>query len=429
MTIKQNTLSNGLKYVIVENNNISGLAILVLVYTGARNENPKYAGISHLLEHMLFRGTDKDETGADIFKKLNSGGGLTNAYTSSDQTGYFVKTYNKNGPLAMNVLSDMIFKSKLDNNNLKKEQKIVIEEINMGNDNPHKIVIKNFDINIFNGHPLSNDIGGDKKTVSGITQKVLKDYYDTHYHPSNIVLVVSGNTSGFSSIDKDINKHFNIKKKNNNISTIYEEMKLYCGGWRLVHSHLISEQDNIVLGFPTFSYHNTPNRYILEVLNVILGGNTSSKLFTRVREQNGLVYRINSSIQIYEDNGFICVKTMCETNKVANVIELIIDIIEEFKSGQISNNDINDAIKNIEGSMYLKSDDTMNTALFYGTQVLYGQPLITMNNYLKEIKNVNKEQIVDLSNMIFDYDRMLICLVGSCNEKKIKETINKKINS
>lgn len=426
-----NTLSNGLRYTIIPKKNIESVSILVIVYVGSRNENTKYSGISHLLEHMLFRGTKKHKTGSDVFKELTSIGSVVNAYTNSDQTGYYIKTSKNNLKKAIESLSDMIFNSKLEPKSIEKEKTIIFEEINMHKNNPKSIALASFDDNIFEGHSLSNSVAGTSKSLNKITPQILKDYYNSYYYPENMILVISGNVFAPNNLEDIINKNFNKQIKHSSthkkLMTIYNEYIIKNVGWRLIYNHFTAKQENLIIGFPTFGYHSSPNRYILEVINVILGGNASSRLFTKIREHNGHVYNINSVLQIYEDNGFIYIKTMVENKNIEFVIIEIIKILKQFKTECVSDEELINAKTSIEGSVLIKSDDTLNTALFYGIQLLYNQPLMIYNEYINEIKKVKKEDIKLISEIIFDFNNMLVCIVGESNKDIITKLINKLI--
>ena len=347
-------LNSGAKLVVEEIPYIKSVAVGVYIKVGSRNEIPAIAGASHFIEHMLFKGTNK-RSARQIAETFEGMGGQLNAFTSKEYTGLYARTLDEDIYQAMEIIFDMIFSSKFSKKDFNTERGVVIEEINMYEDAPDDLIHDVFGQKFFSGHPLGFPILGTLETINNMERDTLRDYYHTHYQPDNMIFSVAGNVDANKIrdfIEKKCAEHTN--------KPLPDRLENPHPGTRFIE--LVSkevEQVQICLGVPGISYHSE-ERYTQNVLNSILGGGMSSRLFQSLREERGLAYSVYSYPSSYKDSGLYTIYIGTSPAKVPQFFEAFHEQLQELLDSGVSNDEIERTQKLMKSSIYLGMESVMN---------------------------------------------------------------------
>ena len=407
-------LKNGLKLVLAPLKETKAVTVLVLLPVGSRYETKQINGVSHFVEHLMFKGTTKRPTCLDITKELDSVGAEYNAFTGKDHTGYYIKAAADRIELAFDILSDMLFNSVFDEAEINKERGVIIEEINMYTDNPLMYLGTLFEQTLFGDHPLGWLISGPKKVIRQVTRRQILDYKRKHYQPDNMVLTVAGNFKtaevkklaqqyfGIKSVKfgKNNFKRFNAKQRAPKVSLLYKD----------------TEQVQIGLGFPAFEITH-PDIFALYVLAVILGGNMSSRLFINVREKHGLAYYIRTDLSAYLDAGDFLVQAGLDRRRIKQAIALIIAELKNIRDYGITVKELKAAKAFLKGKLILDLEDSENIADWYGKQVLLLDKTYTPTERLRKISAVTVKDVDRVAKWIFKTNRFNLAMIGPFKDK------------
>jgi len=418
-------LDNGLEYLFVENNS-SISVVFVLFNVGSRDEvGPVSAGISHFLEHVLFLGNKVYKTNNDIYGKVDDIGGIINGMTHQYMTGYYIKVSNNYIDEAIELLASLVQTPKFDRHNIEKERNVVIEEINAMRNKPIKTAKELFDINLFKGNPLSNSVGGDEKSLGKIDKEMMMDYYNKFYCPSNCAVVYVGSKTVLKKISACFGE-WNAKCQDNSI--ILKRPMGGCKtnvGLRIVTEKRDIAQDSLIIGFPLFGY-NDSRRVTAEILNVIIAGMLTSRLFTRLRHKERLVYSVNSMTQFFKSCGYLMIVTSADASAVGAVINGIFDELGALRAQLVLEDELEKVKRNINGVMDIKNENTLNLARFYAECLLncdIGLPMETVSGYLKKVNMVNNEDLLALAQKYITVDNCLIVCIGKTSSKELNNAI------
>ena len=318
------TLKNGLRIITVPQKGTKALTVLVLVGTGSKYEKKEINGISHLLEHLLFKGTKKRPTQLSISEPLDRVGGVYNAFTGEEYTGFFAKVDAKHFDLALDVISDVYLNSKLGLEDVKKEKGVIIEEINMYYDHPSLYVQELWNKVLYGDQPAGRSIAGSKESVLKISRQQLSDYMKSQYVAPNTVVCVAGNISSDQVLKKIRNYFSKIKTKKPfgkfPVAEIQKKPEL------LLHTKE-TDQTHFCLGVRGYSLFH-PQRYAQEILGLILGGMMSSRLFIKIREELGLAYYIITKTSSFTDTGYLVTQAGADNQRSKKAICII---LKEYK--------------------------------------------------------------------------------------------------
>lgn len=434
------SLKNGLRIMLIDTKSPS-LTTLLLIGAGSRYENEKNNGIAHFFEHMAFKGSAKYPNSFVISSTIEGKGGMFNAFTSKDHTGYWIKSTPEYFETSLDVIADMIQNPLLKEEEINREKGVIKEEINMYEDTPMKKVGELFEGLLYKGNPLGFDIAGNKETVQSFNRLTFTEYIKNLYHPENAVLVVAGGllnhsvkarqpkffdgkqqtaknllSSPFTEYLKIIEGRFNKWENYEKIS--YMKIKESQTKPQLLIKNKKTEQAHFSLGFRTFSF-NDRRKYILNLLSVILGGGMSSRLFIQVRERRGLCYYISTGIESYSDCGNIVTQAGV-TKDVGKVKEAINAILKEHKKitqGDINKDELIRAKELIKGRLLLSLEDTANVANFFGNRLLLQNKIMTPEKIITEVEKVTMEDIINLSKDIFIEKNFNLALIGPFENK------------
>ncbi len=422
------TLKNGLRVMLIDTQSFPSASTLLLIGAGSRYENAKNNGIAHFFEHMAFKGSKKYPTAHKISSIVDGLGGMFNAYTSKDHTGYYIKAPTRHFDLSLDVIADMIQHSLLDQAEIEKEKGVIVEEINMIADNPSRQVWDVYGKLLYGEHPLGRLITGTKDTVTKFDQKTFTDYMKSLYGPDNAVLVVAGGlTHGDNSLSVDhykeeIEKRFADWKPVN--PPKYEDFTSTQKKPMVSTLTKKTEQMHFSLGFRSFSFSDS-RRYSLEVLSAILGSGMSSRLFSEIREKRGLAYYIYSYVDSYHDNGSLSIHAGVRANKedLSLSVELILAEFDKLKSGDLKSEELTKVKELIKGNLVLSLEDTYSVANFYGDQLLLEDKKESPEEFIAKIDAVTAEEVFSVAQDIVDRQGLNLAVVGDVKETDVKEMI------
>lgn len=413
-------LKNNITVVLEEIPYVRSISFGIWIKNGSRNENINVNGISHFIEHMLFKGT-KNRSARDIAEAMDSVGGQINAYTTKEYTCYHTRILDKHFHRAIDVMSDMLLNSKFDDKDINRERNVIIEEINMYEDSPEELVHDCLQEKIWGNSHLSLPILGTEESITQFNTNIIKDYFYKNYVPENTVISVAGN---FKS------------------DYVLEEIENYFGNWNniylgerniknavytpcIVKRPKNIEQVHICMAFPGFE-RDSKYKYALTIFNTIFGGGLSSRLFQKVREENGLTYSIYSYTSSYVDVGLFSIYAGMNPNQIEKVIKLIFNEIEDLKTNKISNKIINITKEQIISNFIIGSESTVNRMTASGASVLLRGKIQDVEEIISNIEKVTSEDIYNLVNLIFDYENISLSAVGKIDDINFEKILEKK---
>lgn len=416
---EQSSLNNGLKIVTNRLMGRESVGLAIWVRIGGRYEKKDLSGISHFVEHMLFKGT-KNRTTKEIKENIEGVGGMLNAFTSEESTCYFVKIPRHKLEHAYDVLQDMVNDAILSVGEFNKERTVILEEIKMYLDLPSQHVHEVMSELLWANQPLGRPIAGTIETVSGLSRNQLYQYVKSYYHPKNILITASGDIE--HDYFKEITTRYFSSRSGKTLSK-FQPVKNSLNGkanrFRFINKK--TEQTHFVIGFHGLP-RNHEDRYKLGVLNVILGGNMSSRLFEQVREQRGLAYEIKSGLSFFHDSGSVTISAGVEPKKARLAVKLIMKELGKFKNTFVSKSELQRAKDYFLGQFLLGLEDTLDNALWYGERVLYGGQLPEAEEIRMEVEKVTEEDIKSLARKFFKSNDIHLALIGptdSSYESKI----------
>ncbi|MBZ9572332.1 insulinase family protein [Patescibacteria group bacterium] len=411
---KKATFKNGLRIITFPMKNTQALTLLVLVGTGSKYEKKEINGISHLLEHMAFKGTKKRPKTQDIAKELDMVGGIFNAFTDKELIGFWVKVNATHFNLATDVLSDMIFNSLFKEGEIKKGKRVILEEINMMKDNPSGYILELWEKLLYGDQPAGWMIAGEKETLKKISRKDILSYFKNQFAPTNVVISLAGDFREKEAVSKI--KHFFGKfKKTKPFSkkTTIERQKIP----QVLLNFKKTDQTHLCLGVRTYNLFR-PERYLLAVIAVLLGGIMSSRLFIQVREKRGLAYYIRTSSKHYTDTGYLVTHAGIDNKKVKDAIKIILKEYKNLKTKKISKEELKKAKDNIKGRLYLGLETSDAWASYLGGQEILRRKILTPEKECAKIDKISQNDILKVAKEIFQPQKLNLALIGPFKEKE-----------
>lgn len=405
-------LDNGLRVILNEQNTTKSACFGIWVKSGCAYETKATNGISHFIEHMVFKGTEK-RSSFDISEEMDSIGGQLNAYTAKEYTCFYAKTLSEHVPKAFDIIADMIVNPKFDEKDLDLEKNVVLEEINMTEDMQDDKVAENLYKNVWSNHPLGRPILGNEQSLKSFTAEDLRNYMKNKYSPERTVISICGNfdRDKFLSI---IHKYFgDLKRGSESDLSIPAEYKKSLS----IEEDSDSEQTHICICFPGFSAFEK-KRNNLNLLNIVAGGSTSSRLFRRIREELGLVYSIYSSSICYNSGGLFEIQTATSHELAQKTFDEIITVLKDLKNG-ISEKEFARAKEQLKSSVIMGLESTASKASFAGRSEILKNRIKTEDEILNDLNALTLKDVNNVANEVIDFDKMSISIIGSKIETKI----------
>ncbi len=385
--IDKKTLANGVRVITEKIPSVRSVAIGIWVGTGSKYETPKNNGISHFIEHMMFKGTEK-RSAKQIAESFDHIGGNVNAFTSKEYTCYFARVLDEHAPHAIEILADMCFHSKFDAVELEKEVNVVVEEIRMYEDTPDDLVHDLISRASYRDHALGYSILGTEDVLKSLTRKDLFQYIEEHYTPENTVIAVAGNVT--DELLEKINQLFSefprkIRKTEKILTTPEFQPNT-------IVRKKETEQSHLCISFPGYPI-NHGNLYSLILLNNILGGSMSSRLFQEVREERGLAYSVFSYHSSYKDSGMFTIYAGTAHHQLEQVHEVIFQIIRDLKDNGITLDELEKGKQQLKGSLMLSLESTSSRMSRLGKNELLLGKHLTLDEIIERVDAISLASI------------------------------------
>ena len=403
---KKHVLENGLTIIGEEIPYVKSISLGVWINAGSRIEDEEISGVSHFIEHMLFKGT-RNRTSKQIASEIDNLGGQINAFTSKECTCYYVKLLDSHIDIGIDVLSDMILNSKFNEDDLDKERSVIIEELKMYEDSPEDLAYDLLTENIYKNDPLGMNIIGTEESLNRLNREKLLDYFNKYYVPNNSVIAISGNFN-FDEIINKIEEKFKVwKKRDVNVDIKKAEFKS-C----FLTKNKDIEQVNLAMSLEAVPLENDKEVYAFAVINTVFGGSISSRLFQKIREEKGLVYSIYSSQSLYRKCGELGIFASMSNEHLKEVYESIIEEIKIMKKYYLTDQEIKESKEQLKGSYILGLESTSSRMMSIGRALLLNNKVESTDDILKSIDNVDRETVKIVIDKIFNLDKLGVCIVG-----------------
>jgi len=405
---------SGLRLVSIPMEGTRTATVLVLVGTGSKYETKEINGISHFLEHMMFKGTAKRPGKMDIARELDAIGAEYNAFTGKEYTGYYAKASMEKLDTVMDVVFDIFLNSKLAQEDIDTERGVIVEELNMYRDMPQRYVGDLFDKLLYGDQPAGWDIGGEKETVMSLKREQFVNYFNTHYIAKNTIIAVAGNVDP-EVVKKKAGEYFSAIR-DGNLVTKLPVVEKQSEPALLVH-YKKTDQTHFHLGFRSCNMYDK-RKYALGILGTVLGGGMSSRLFEEVRDKRGLAYYVGADNDPATDAGYFMIKAGVNNEKVYEAIQVIMDEVRKIKDNGITEEELQRAKDNISGSMALGLEHSDAVANAYAGPVLFENKVLTPEEELGKIKKVTLQEIHDVAKEIFDDAKLNLAVIGPFEDEE-----------
>ena len=403
-------LDNSIRIVTKHVPHVRSVAMGVWVNVGARDERPEEGGLSHFIEHMIFKGTER-RTALQIAKEFDAIGGQCNAFTSKENTCYYAKVMDVHVGTMVELLSDIFLNSVFDPGEVERERHVILQEIKMLEDTPDEHIHVLLAQAVWGRHPLGRSILGTPETVIEFDSNTIKEYFNRAYQPDRIVIAAAGNLEHGSFVES-IARAFEAVRKENN----FPERTKPTMDWVATAHPKNLEQVHICLGAK--GVHATdPGRHACALLNVILGGNMSSRLFQEIRERRGLAYAIFSFASSYSDTGLLGVYVGVEKSKTEEALRLIVKEMRQLTEEPIEESELKNAKEHIKGGLYLAAESTDNQMTRLAqNEINFGRD-IPLQELVDGIEKVTADDMLALAQDTFRHSGLSLTLLGPIDEK------------
>jgi predicted Zn-dependent peptidase len=404
---QKTVLDNGLRLVTESMPHTRSVAIGFFIGTGSRYETDKQAGISHFIEHMCFKGTKKRPTSIEVSTVIEGVGGMFNAGTDKELTIYWCKVASPHFNNALDVIADILTGSLFDPAEMEKERQVIIEEIHMSNDSPSQRVTMLLDEIMYPGHPLGRDIAGSKESVTAISRDMMLNYLSEYYRPDNAVLSIAGDIE-YDAMIAAANRVTAGWKKGTSRSK-FRPYKTKIARRVLIEKRK-TEQTQLCLAFPGLSIVH-PDRFKIDLLNIILGEGMSSRLFTEIRDKMGLAYSIQSYPEHFSDTGSMTVSAGVDAKNLSVAIKAIMAELARLKE-PIPEVELNKAKELFKGRILLRMEDSRSVSSWLGGQEILTNEILTIDEVINTIEAVTVTDLRKLADEIIKPEQMRLAVVG-----------------
>ncbi|MFH0887164.1 MAG: pitrilysin family protein [bacterium] len=410
-------LPSGMKIITEEVSAVRSAAVGIVTATGSGYETPKEAGISHFIEHMIFKGTPT-RSAFQIAQEIDSVGGKINAFTSKEYTCYYTVMLDQHVDTAVNILSDIFLNSVFDPKEIELEKGVILEEIKMYEDTPDELIHDFFAETIWSGHPMGSPTIGYNSTVKAISQQEIKDYQKRLYTPDNVFIVTSGNVDHGKIADQFSSAFAKFAGSKNKPELGVPE---FTPKSRLKYKK--TEQAHICLGTKGVS-HMDPKRYTYAILDNVLGGSMSSRLFQEVREKRGLAYAIYSYNSSLRNFGAYAVYAGISRPNLHAVIDIILKELGKVKKKGITKDELKRAKEQLKGNLVLGLETTSSRMNWIAKSQLYYGRVLTVDETIEKIEAVSMDDIISLANEFFIDKYLNLTVIGDLKEEDIPKTLS-----
>ncbi|HJX69535.1 MAG TPA: pitrilysin family protein [Dehalococcoidia bacterium] len=412
---QKTTLSNGLRIVSSTMPHTRSVCVGVFIGTGSRYEKAEEAGISHFIEHLCFKGTQRRATSKEISEAIEGVGGMLNGGTDKELTLYWCKVARPHFPLAVDVLADMLSHSRFDPGDIEKERQVITEEINMALDSPQYQVDLLIDELMWSNQPLGRDVAGTKATVAALTHQNILDYLAQHYLANNVVVSIAGDIT-HGEVVNSLEEVFRCWHEGVPQAYCPAEIEQYHPKLRVGQRD--TKEAHLCLAVPGLSL-NHPDRFTLDLLSVILGEGMSSRLFLEIREKRGLAYAIHSYADHFLDTGSLTVYAGIDPQRLSIAIEAILTELNRLKEG-IPELELSKAKELCKGRLLLRMEDTRSVAGWLGGQELLLGDILSVDQVVSIIDSIQADDLLRVAREIVVGEKLNLAVVGPVEDKNLE---------
>ncbi len=411
--IRRQKLPNGLTVITEQMQHIRSASIGIWLQTGSRDEDAEWNGISHFIEHMVFKGT-KHRTAEEIARQVDSIGGNMDAFTAKECICFNVKVLDEHVPTALDILGDLVLNPVFDANDIVRERGVIMEEIKMDEDNPDYLVHEIFTQNFFKDHPLGKPILGTKETVKRFERAPVLDAYTHRFAPANMIVSAAGNLDHDRFVEL-VTHHFEHMKpvKNGFHSSAPRTFSRI-----ILRNKKALEQVQLCLGVPAHPIAHE-KRHAGYILNTLFGGGMSSRLFQNIRERQGLAYSIYSDLNPYRDTGCLAVYAGTSLASAAKVVQSVVSEFRKLKSEPVPEEELRRAKDQLKGSLMLSLESSTARMSNLARQEMYFEHFYDLDELIAKIEAVTAEDLSRLANEFFQTDSVAVTALGNLNGLKI----------
>ena len=412
MIYRKTVLENGLRVITEAWPHTEAASVGIWVRTGSRDERPEENGLSHFIEHLVFKGTRR-RSALDIVREIESVGGTINAFTAKEYTCFHAKVLDKDLPLALDVLCDLLTEPLFDPVELEKERMVILQEIKMADDVPDDHIYDLFHRSFWGDHPLGFPIIGTKETVSSFSREQIEGFFRRRYTPERMIVAAAGHIEHEEVVREVERRLGSIPPSDDHRPEPRAEGGK--GGVGVEYREL--EQVHLCLGVRGIPYAH-PNRFAGYVLHTILGGNMSSRLFQEIREKRGLTYSVYSFMNSYRDSGVLGVYAGTTKEELDEVIDLILRELRRMKAGEVEEREVQVAKEYLKGNMVLALESSDGRMSRLAKNEIYFGRHIPLEEALRELDRVDVERVLEASREFFNASFNLV-LLGSLKEEEV----------
>ncbi len=433
LQIKLAKTTRHLPVLLVDIKNSKSVTTMMLANTGSRYETENEEGLAHFFEHMVFKGTAKFPSAHAISTTLDSVGADFNAFTSKEYTGYYVRSAADHFGMALDVLSDMLFQPKLRQKDIDREKGVIVEELNMYKDNPSAHIADVFDQLVFAKREMAHPIIGRKETINSFVTADFQQFLSKYYGPENLLLVVAGGLASLASnqaalleqIEQTLDRFQGERSSEKNpfpksTSTavaVMAQNSLSPQKFNLVKRE--TEQAHFVMAWPSISADH-PTRHALQVLSTIVGGNMSSRLFSKVREELGLAYYVHSDLEFFHDVGLFGCSAGVDQNRAEEAIKVSKEVFTDLLSSKakIGSEELAKAKAYLRGKTLLGLENSNSVAQFFGLRRLLREEILSVEETLAKIEAVSIDELKQLIEEIIRPDELRLAIIGNFKKEE-----------
>jgi predicted Zn-dependent peptidase len=409
---RKSVLPNGIRILTERMPHVRSVAVGIWLGTGSRREPDDRGGMSHLIEHLVFKGT-ANRSAETIARTMDSVGGQMDAFTTKEHTCFYVQVLDEHLPLAVDLLTDILLHPLFDSEELEREKSVVLQEIKMVEDTPDDIIHDIFAEQVWVGHPLGRPILGTRDRVNGFSRQAVLDHFAEEYVPPTIIVAVAGNVEHERVVDLFARAFEGFQRTPMDRTDAPPRLS---PGVQIVGKTL--EQVHVVMGFPGLS-HAAPERYALFVLNDIIGGSMSSRLFQEVRERQGLVYSIHSGAQSYLDTGLLYLYAATDASNFSKMLKSILKELRELKKSGITEDELARARDHLKGSLMLGLESTSSRMNRLAKQEMHFATFLSMDAMLAAIAGVRLEEVQALLGQLLDEEHLALTTLGPLDRRNL----------
>jgi len=411
--IHRQVLPNGLTIISEEMKHIRSVSIGIWIKTGSRDEVAERNGLSHFIEHMVFKGT-RNRSAEAIARQVDSIGGNLDAFTAKECVCFNVKVLDEHLPIALDVLSDLVLNPVFAVEDIVRERRVILEEIKMDEDNPDYLVHEIFTQNFWKDHPLGKPILGTKETVRGFEQPVVLDLYRQRFVPGNLIVAAAGNLNHKRFVEL-VNKHFDgMQPGTNGLHSLPPKIVPKI----TLRNKKSLEQVQICVGVPSHPIAHE-KRFASYILNTLLGGGMSSRLFQNIRERQGLAYAIYSDLNPYRDTGCLSVYAGTSRESAAKVVQSVVSEFKKLKSEAVPEEELRRSKDQLKGSLMLSLESSTARMSNLARQDMYFDRFYGMDELIQKIEAVTADDLQEMANDFFRTESIAVTVLGNLNGLKI----------